>query len=171
MYIKTLKPVSSKDLLILSLLIKNNVVMRYFLCFSLIFPFGDQFERSQKYQLLDFFLRRAPTKFVLYFNSDSVYYFLLDTCGTVCASVMFVIFVHVSRLPTDSLWCCHHGCRNACAFFWLFFHQHSVYRFHHWKTCSKQVLRSCMSPMSSLQQLFPTWVLTGSFWLQEWQNW
>lgn len=26
-----------------------------------------------------------------YFNTDSVYYFLLGTCGAVCASVLFVI--------------------------------------------------------------------------------
>lgn len=162
-----LKPVSCKDLLILSLLVKNNVVMMYFLYFSLISPFDDQFKSSQKYQLLDFFLRPAPTKLVLYFNSDNVYCFLLDTCGAVHASVLFVIFVHVSRLPADSVWCCRHGCHNACEFFWLFFHQRSVHRFHHWKTCSKQVLQSCMSPISSLQQLFPTCVLTGSFRLQE----
>lgn len=102
-----------------------------------------------------------------YLNSDSVYYFLFGYMWCCVCQCALCDFMHVYELPADSVWCCSHGCNSAWEFFWLFFHHHLARRFHHWKTCSKQVLQSCMSPMSSLPQLFPTWVLTGTFQLQE----
>lgn len=102
-----------------------------------------------------------------YLNSDSVYYFLFGYMWCCVCQCALCDFMHVYELPADSVWCCSHGCNSAWEFFWLFFHHHLARRFHHWKTCSKQVLQSCMSPMSSLPQLFPTWVLTGTFQLQQ----